>query len=210
MYTPHLMPYLDSLVPERDPVLQAMEARAEETGFPIIGPASGYFCYQMARLSGARRIFEMGSGFGYSTAWFARAVQENGGGEVHHVVWDQKLSGEARRYMDALGYGASVQYHVGEAVETLRHVAGPFDLIFNDIDKKAYPESLVVIAAKLRPGGLLIVDNMLWHGRVLDETDSDGSTAAIRELTHRLVTSEQWVTTLVPIRDGLSLSYKRT
>jgi caffeoyl-CoA O-methyltransferase len=84
--------HLTGLIPERPPVLQSMEREAEETGFPIIGPAAGYQCYQLARLIGARRVFEMGSGYGYSTAWFARAVAENGGGEVHHVVWDQQLS----------------------------------------------------------------------------------------------------------------------
>lgn len=69
-----------------------MEAYAREAHFPIIGPTAGQFCYLMARAIGARRIFEMGSGFGYSTAWFARAVKENGGGTVFHVVWDEALT----------------------------------------------------------------------------------------------------------------------
>ena len=75
-------------LPPRDPELQAMEAAATKTSFPIIGPAAGYFCYLVTRLSGARSVFELGSGFGYSTAWFARGVKENGGGVVHHTVWD--------------------------------------------------------------------------------------------------------------------------
>ena len=81
--------YLDSLVPARSETLQEMEAYAREHGFPIIGPASGHLCYQTARMIKATRIFELGSGYGYSTAWFAKAVQENGGGEVHHSVWDK-------------------------------------------------------------------------------------------------------------------------
>jgi len=88
--------HLNGLVPPRPARLQTMEAEADRTGFPIIGPAAGHACYLLARLSGARSVFEMGSGFGYSTAWFARAVEENGGGEVHHVVWDQALSNQAR------------------------------------------------------------------------------------------------------------------
>src|SRR6476660_2420151 len=92
----HLGDYLDGLVPPRPPEMQAMEAYAQEVGFPIIGPASGYICYQIARMIGARRIFELGSGYGYSTAWFAKAVQENGGREVHQVVWDEQLSQMAR------------------------------------------------------------------------------------------------------------------
>lgn len=86
--------YLDHLVPARAAELQTMEAYAKETGFPIIGPSAGQLCYQVARMIGARRVFELGSGYGYSTAWFARAVQENlaqggaggGAGVVHHVV----------------------------------------------------------------------------------------------------------------------------
>lgn len=209
LHAPQLMDYLDSLVPEREQELQSMEARAKETGFPIIGPAAGYFCYQLARIAGARRIFEMGSGFGYSTAWFARAVRENGSGEVHHVVWDEKLSREARKYLHNLGYSDLVHYHVGEAVQVLREATGPFDLIFNDIDKEGYPASLPVIAGKLRPGGLLIIDNMLWSGRVFDAQDKSRSTEGIREATRLLSESNEWVTTLVPIRDGLLVAYKR-
>ena len=95
-YKDALEKYLDGLVPERPSELQKMEAYAREHSFPIVGPASGQACYQIARMVKARRIFELGSGYGYSTAWFARAVQENGGGEVHHVVWDAQLSKIAR------------------------------------------------------------------------------------------------------------------
>src|ERR1041384_6544801 len=116
--------YLDSLVPARPPDMQVMEAYAKEVKFPIIGPASGYLCYQVARMIGARRIFELGSGYGYSTAWFARAVQEQGGGVVHHVVWDEDLSRRARGHLGALGYGDIVAYHVGEAVQALRAADG--------------------------------------------------------------------------------------
>jgi predicted O-methyltransferase YrrM len=210
MPTPPLAPeaqaYLDQLVPPRPAELAAMEARAREIGFPIIGPSAGYFCYLVARLAGARRVFELGSGFGYSTAWFARAVVENGGGEVHHVVWDEDLSAQARGHLAALGYGQVVRYTVGEAVAALAEAEGPFDLIFNDIDKEGYPASLDVIAAKLRPGGVLLVDNVLWSGRVLDPSDSSADTAAIRELTRRVTTDPAWQASIIPIRDGLLLA----
>src|SRR5439155_12201731 len=102
--------YLEGLVPARPAEMQAMEAYAREHKFPIIGPASGYLCYLIARLTGARRIFELGSVYGYSTAWFARAVQENlalsgvEGGVVHHVVWSEELSQKARGHLSKLGY----------------------------------------------------------------------------------------------------------
>ena len=185
-----------------------MEAYARDHDFPIIGPASGQCCYLLTRLLRARRVFELGSGYGYSTAWFARGVQENGGGEVHHVVWDQSLSARALRHLAALGYDNIVRYHVGEAVETLRATAGPFDIIFLDIDKPGYPAAIPVIADRLRRGGVLIVDNMLWSGRVFDESDTAPATLAIREATRMLTRSADWVSTIVPIRDGLMVAMK--
>lgn len=199
---------LDGLVPERPLTMRNMEQRARDDGFPIIGPAAGHFCYLVARMIGARSVFELGSGFGYSTAWFARAVVGNGGGTVDHVVWDEKLSADAKSYMVELGYGGVVRFTMGEAVQALTDADGPFDLIFNDIDKKAYPAALDVVERKLRPGGVLITDNVLWSGRIFDESDNTEQTEAIREFTRRVSTSPAWSTTIVPIRDGLAVSVR--
>lgn len=204
-----LQAYLTTLVPPREPELQAMERYADEHDFPILGPVSGYYCYQLAILLKARSVFEMGSGYGYSTAWFARAVQENGGGVVHHTVWDEKLSGMAKQHLAKLGFADLIQYHLAEAVETLRNTAGPFDIIFNDIDKEAYPTSLPLIKERLRPGGLLIIDNMIWHGQILDDNDHEKSTEAIRRFTHAVTTDPDWIVSLAPLRDGLIVAYKK-
>jgi len=205
---PEISRYLDDLVPERPAELQEMERIAESTNFPIIGPASGQLCYLVARLIGARRIFELGSGFGYSTAWFARAVRENGGGEVHHVVWDADLSDRARKHLDQLGYADLVRYHVAEAVETLRATEGPFDLIFNDITKRDYPASIDAILPKLRRGGVLIIDNMLWSGRILDAADQSPDTEGVRAVTRRIMESSDWIASIVPVRDGVLVAYR--
>ena len=206
---PEVKNYLEELVPPRPAEMQAMEAYAREHDFPIIGPVAGYLCYQVARMIGARRIFELGSGYGYSTAWFAQAVQENGGGSVHHVVWDEQLSTMARGHLNQLGYDSLVQYTVGEAVQALRQADGPFDLIFNDINKDAYPASLPVIAEKLRPGGVLIIDNILWSGRIFDENDQSAATQGVREVTRLLTTDPAWIASLMPVRDGVIVAYKR-
>jgi caffeoyl-CoA O-methyltransferase len=206
---PHLAQYLEGLVPARPPEMQAMEEYARRAGFPIVGPASGHLCYLIARMVRARTVFELGSGYGYSTAWFARAVQENGGGTVWHVVWNQELSRRAQNHLDALGFGGLVKYRVSEAVQALREADGPFDLIFNDINKHAYPEALPVIAEKLRPGGVLIVDNMLWHGQVLAADDHSPDTEGVREFTHQITTDPAWIASIIPIRDGLLLALKK-
>ncbi len=198
-----LSQYLESLVPARPAELVRMEAIARQTVFPIIGQTAGWFCYQLTRLVNARTVFELGSGYGYSTAWFARAVRENGGGVVHHVVWDEELSRRAREHLKALALDDLVRFEVSEAVDALSRQAGPFDLIFNDIDKQDYPRSLAVIRDKLKSGGLLITDNALWQGRIFDSNDTAPHTEGVRELTRLLCTSNEWTTSLVPIRDGL-------
>jgi caffeoyl-CoA O-methyltransferase len=201
--------YLDGLVPTRPAEMQAMEAYAEKRNFPIIGPASGYLCYQIARLIQARRVFEMGSGYGYSTAWFARAVQENGGGQVHHVVWNDELSQQAKQHLHILGFDGIIQYQVSEAVQALKATQGEFDLIFNDIDKEGYPASLPIIAEKLRPGGVLIIDNMIGHGRIFDSADLSPATRGVREFTQLIAHDPSWIVSLVPIRDGMIIAYKK-
>ncbi|MEX1247818.1 MAG: O-methyltransferase [Anaerolineales bacterium] len=200
--------YLTNLVPPRAPELRKMEAYAEKEGFPIIGPICGYLCYQLARTLGATRVVELGSGYGYSTAWFAQAVKENGGGEVHHVVWDEKLSNLARQHLKVLGYEGIVKYTVGEAIQTLHAAKAPFDIIFMDIEKEDYVKALYEIYAKLRKGGLLIIDNMLWGGRIFDQKDQASSTRAIRETTGMLASNDRWLASLIPIRDGLLVATK--
>jgi len=201
--------YLATLVPPREPEMQVMEKHAEKNDFPIIGPACGYYCYQLARMLNARSIFELGSGYGYSTAWFAKAVKENGGGVVHHTVWDDELSKQAKDHLSKLGSADVVQFHNAEAVATLRQTPGPFDIIFNDIDKDGYPDSLPVIKEKLRSGGILIIDNMIWHGQILDPNDHEKSTEAIRRFTRDITTDSDWIVSLAPMRDGMIVAYKK-
>ena len=201
--------YITSLIPPREAELVEMEAYAEKNDFPIIGPACGYYCYQLARMMKAKSVFELGSGYGYSTAWFAKAVRENGGGVVHHTVWEDELSERARRHLVKLGSADLVHFHVSEAVEALTQTEGPFDIIFNDIDKQAYPASLPVIKEKLRSGGLLIIDNMLWSGRIFDSKDTSPSTQGVREFTRSIIEDMDWIVSLAPMRDGMIVAYKK-
>ncbi len=205
---PKLTEYLTNLVPPRPRELQKMEAYADKHDFPIIGPICGHLCYQLARAVKAKRVFELGSGYGYSTAWFAQAVEENGGSEVHHVVWDEKLSAMAREHLKELGYEGLIKYTVGEAVQALDATKGPFDVIFMDIDKQDYVKAVPTIYAKLKVGGLLIVDNILWSGRIFDAKDQSPETEAIRELTGVLTSSDRWVASVIPLRDGLMVATK--
>ncbi|MFN3491351.1 MAG: O-methyltransferase, partial [Anaerolineales bacterium] len=197
--------------------MQEMEAYAEKNNFPIIGAACGYYIYQLARMINAKSIFELGSGYGYSTAWFAKALREtcaeqgrsDGGGVVHHTVWDENLSQMAKQHLVKLGSDKFVKFHVSEAVEALKKTEGLFDIIFNDIDKQQYPASLPVIKSKLRSGGVLIIDNMLWSGRIFDRKDTSPATEGVREFTKQITNDKDWIVSLVPMRDGMIVAYKK-
>jgi predicted O-methyltransferase YrrM len=108
-----------------------------------------------------------------------------------------------------LGSADLVQFHVSEAVEALKKTEGPFDIIFNDIDKEAYPASLPFIKEKLRRGGLLIIDNMLWHGRIFDKKDNSPATQGVHEFTKQITQDPDWIVSLAPMRDGMIVAYKK-
>ena len=210
LFHPNLLEYLEGLVPARNEIMNEMEAYAREIKFNIVGPAAGQLMYLVARMICAKRVFELGSGYGYSTAWFARAVRENGGGEVHHVVWHEDLSQKAQGYLGRMGYADLMHYHVGEAVGVLEQTEEQFDLIFNDIDKDGYPTSIAEIKRKLRPGGVLLIDNTLWHGRIFDPNDQSADTVGVREVNAMLAQDEDFIVSLLPIRDGVILAYRNT
>jgi caffeoyl-CoA O-methyltransferase len=208
LIAPELDQYIRGLLPPRHPVVAEMEEQARQRDIPIVGPAVATLLATLARSIGARRVFELGSGYGYSTIWFAKAVRDNGGGEVCHTVWDEGLSARARRNVEEAGLSGIVRFHMGEAVAALRETQGPFDVIFNDIDKQGYPESLPLIKERLRPGGVLIIDNMLWHGAIFDANDRSPMTEGVREVTRLIHTDPDWAPSLVPIRDGLITACK--
>lgn len=205
---PALTAYIEGVIPARPPVLQEMETYAAQRKFPIVGPVVGQLFYLLTRASGARRVFELGSGFGYSTAWFAMAVRDNGGGEVHHVVWDDGLSQQARGYLGRLGLTGVVRFTVGEAVAALDGTSGEFDVIFNDIEKDGYPASFPVMKAHLRRGGILLVDNMIWRGRAMDPAVDDPATRGVREITRLLFSDPDLTGVIVPLRDGVFVGHK--
>jgi predicted O-methyltransferase YrrM len=199
--------YLHALASPQDAVLREMELFAAEHNFPIVGPQVGRLLDVLARASGAKRVFELGSGFGYSAYWFARAVGE--GGEVVLTDLSEERAELARWFLDRGGLAGRVRTEVGDALEILDRTPGEFDLVFNDIDKERYPEVLDRAAGALRHGGLLISDNMLWYGTVLEERPIEPSAVAVKELTRRLFESPEFTTVLLPLRDGVTVSVRR-
>jgi caffeoyl-CoA O-methyltransferase len=205
--TPEIESYLQRLQPSPDPVLEEMERVAEQRQFPIIGPLVGRLCEQLARAIGARSVFEMGSGFGYSTYWFARAVPPSG--QIIHTDADPANGAEAAQWLARGGLAERVRCETGDACAILRRHPGPFDIVFIDIDKEAYPEALELALPRVRSGGLIITDNVLWYGRVAEPASADPATRAILEYTRRAFSAPELLTTLLPLRDGVAVSLKR-
>jgi len=204
---PAIERYLHELSNPRDPILREMEVLAAERRFPIVGPMVGRLLHLLTRLVRARRVIELGSGFGYSAYWFARALPP--GGSVILTDRDGRQAAEAASFLERGGYADRVRIEVGDALEIIDRVGGEFDIVFNDIDKAEYPRVLDKAAAALRPGGLLISDNMLWFGAVLDEAPSDPATRGVQELTRLLYASPEFETVLIPLRDGVTVSTYR-
>jgi predicted O-methyltransferase YrrM len=199
--------YLFSLLPPRDEVLTEMEAEATKRKIPIVGPAVARILHQLALMIGAKKIFEMGSAIGYSTIWWARAVGKDG--HVYYTDGDQKNANEARGYFERAGVADRIHIGVGDALELISEQKEQFDIVFNDIDKTDYPRSLKLALPKLRKGGLFISDNVLWSGRVADTKDQEAATKAIREHNRALYDNADLFTTILPIRDGVSVAVKR-
>ncbi|KRT64769.1 MAG: O-methyltransferase family protein [Candidatus Dadabacteria bacterium CSP1-2] len=202
---PKIEEYLRNLNPIQDNVLKEMEELGNERGFPIIGPLVGSLLYQLAIIIGAKRVFDMGSGFGYSAYWFAKALGKEG--LVIFAELSEKNAWLAREFFRRGGLDNRVEIHVGDALQILEETDGEFDVIFNDIDKEYYPLVVDEAYKKLRRGGLFITDNVLWFGRVLTD-DLSPSTKGVKEFTRLLFEEKGFVTTIIPIRDGISLSVK--
>jgi caffeoyl-CoA O-methyltransferase len=195
------------MLPKRDDVLVEMEGYAAEHNVPIVGPAVARVLQQLALTINARTVFELGSAIGYSTIWWARAVGEKG--RVIYTDGDPKNAERARRYFDRAGISNRITLYTGDALEFLSEQKQQYDVIFNDVDKEDYPRVLRLASPRLRKGGLFITDNFLWSGRVAEKNPKDATTKAILEFNRLLYNSEDFYTTILPIRDGLAVALKK-
>jgi predicted O-methyltransferase YrrM len=190
--------YLASLQPARDAALVEMERLAAERGFPIVGPLVGAFLELLARAVGAKRVLELGSGFGYSAFWFARA-----GARVVLTEYDPRNLALARKHLA----GFECEFHAGDAFDALSRLEGPFDIVFCDIDKMQYPRAWKTALPKVRAGGLFITDNTLWYGRVA-EPAPDEDTQGVLEYNRLAFSTPGVITSILPLRDGVAVSLK--
>jgi len=202
---PAVKKYLSEIIPPRDAILADMEAYAKKHDVPIIGPECGRLLYLLTQISGAKRIFEMGSAIGYSAIWFARAA--GAGAEIYFTDGDPKNVELARENVRRAGISDRVPMLTGDAVDLLDTVAGEFDIILIDVYKHQYPDALRKSIPRLKHGGLLITDNVLWSGKVT-EAPKDDATRGIVEFNKMIYSSKELFPVIVPLRDGVAVCRK--
>ena len=199
--------YLYKLLPERDEVVGEMEEYAAQNRIPIIGPAVARMLALFVQVSGAKRIFEMGSAIGYSTIWLARAAGPKA--KVIYTDGDPEKAQRARDYFRRVGVAKRIEVRVGNALELVKKAPGTFDLIFNDVDKHQYPDALHAALPKLRRGGLFITDNTLWSGKAARPAPPDDlDTQGVQEFNRLIYASKNLYPVLIPLRDGVTVCQK--
>ncbi|MCX7099245.1 MAG: O-methyltransferase [Methylococcales bacterium] len=209
---PAIETYMRGLLDSTDhPVALAMEALAEQNNFPIVGRLVGVFLETQAKMINARRIFEFGSGYGYSAYWFAKAVGEQG--QVICSEADLVNKDKAEAYLQAAGLADRVDFRAGMAQEIFKQTQGMFDICYNDVDKGDYPEIWQLAKDRIRPGGLYIADNVLWRGRVAATHYKDvfqGWTEAIRAHNQLIFDDPDFDAFINPTRDGVLVARRKS
>jgi predicted O-methyltransferase YrrM len=207
---PRVEQYIRQTEASSSDVLQEMEAMARRTGFPIVGPQVGHLIQAVVAAGRPRRVLELGSGFGYSAIWAASVLPA----EATILCTDLAPENEqlAREFYDRAGHTPRLDYEIGDALDIARRLVGTepesFDFIFNDVDKEWYGESFDVAVKLLSPGGVLMTDNTLWYGYVAEPSRKDEATEAVRVYNRKACEHPNLVTSIVPIRDGVTVSTK--
>lgn len=208
---PEQASYLDRLLPPRDPLRSEMERVAAERKLPISDPEVGRLLGILARSIGARRILEVGTLIGYGTLCLARAAVE---ARVLSIEMDAGLLAEARGFLERGGVIDRVELIQGEALAVLggdSKIEGPFDLVYLDATKTEYRRYLDLLLPKLRVGGLVVVDNLLWGGKVATYADSDEddeTTEALQSFNGYFMIHPQLEAVVLPLGDGLGVATK--
>ena len=201
---PEQAEYLGVLLPPSEPLLAEMEREAAERDIPISDPALGRLLELLARSCGARRILEIGTAIGYGALCLARGAP---GATIVSLDRDPEMQTEAATWLERGGVADRVELHCGEALEMLPALVGPFELAYIDADKMHLRRFLDLLLPKLGVGGLVVVDNLLWKGRVAGD-DVDEETEAIRAFNGYFMMHPQLRSVLLPLGDGVGLATK--
>lgn len=203
--------YLAILTRVPHPHIDVVRESGDAQGLPIVDPRTGALLHALVRVTGARRVLEIGTAIGYSSLWMATALPDDG--SLITLERDRERAIEARAHFDAAGLSERISVMIGDASQYLHKVAGPFDLIFQDGDKASYSTFLDRLIALLRPSGVLVTDNVLWHGEVIpgfvaEPQRAAADAAAIASYNQTLAADTRLYTTFLSVGDGVAISVR--
>ena len=198
--------YITELTIDPSKILDEMHDYALKKGIPIVGPLVGNFLLVISLITKSKKIFELGSGFGYSAYWFAKAVGVDG--RIICTDYSKENMDKAYYFFKKAGLENVLEFETGNSLEILNKTDEKFEIIFNDVDKEFYPDVIDIAYDKLIKGGLLITDNVLWNGRVLED-DNLPSTRGVKNFNESICADLRFITSILTLRDGVSISYKK-
>ncbi len=204
-----LQQYIDDHSMEESDLLKALDRETHQKVLQprmLSGSYQGRLLALLAKMIGPKKILEVGTYTGYATLCMAEGLTT--GGSIDTIDHNEELADMQRRYFDQSPYGSQIVQHLGEAKDILKTLAGPYDLVFLDADKENYPHYFDLIIDKLETGGVILSDNVLWSGKVLEKA-TDEATSALQEYNHKINTDVRVETVVLPIRDGLTITRKR-
>ncbi|WP_224267783.1 O-methyltransferase [Haloprofundus salinisoli] len=203
--------------PDPDETLIEMDEYAAAEGFPHVGPEVGATLRLLARMTDAKRIFEFGSGYGYSAYWFAQALPEDG--EIILTEVDRDELELARHYLSKGGFDALARYELGDALETIERYDGPFDVVLIDHQKHRYLEAFDAVREDVPVGGVIVADNAITAGPIefdklvavatgAERDDLNKFTRGIADYLQTVKEDLAFETVVLPIGNGIAVSYR--
>lgn len=210
--------FVAATAPEPDALAREMDAYADEQGFPHVGPAVGGTLRMLARMVNAKRVFEFGSGFGYSAHWWAQALPDDG--EIVLTEFDADELDDAREFMSRGGFDDLARYEHGDAMDAIERYDGPFDAVLIDHQKERYADAFHAVRDKVPAGGVVVADNAVTAGIVdfdallahfADDAGLDGESEATRgiaEYLHTVRADDAFETIVLPLGEGIAVSYR--
>ena len=204
-----LQQYIDDHSMEESDLLKALDRETHQKVLQprmLSGSYQGRLLALLAKMIEPKKILEVGTYTGYATLCMAEGLST--GGSIDTIDYNEELSDIQRRYFDQSPYRSQIVQHLGEAKDVIKTLTGPYDLVFLDADKENYPHYFDLVIDKLETGGVILSDNVLWSGKVLEKA-TDEATSALQEYNHKINTDARVETIILPIRDGLTITRKR-
>lgn len=205
IFTESLYSYISNFIPNINDTLEEVAIKAKKEGQPVVSKDAGYFLHLITKVFNPKRVLEVGCNIGYSALWISTALND---GILETIDVREDFTRVARQNFINAGVSDKIIIHLEPAIECIPKLDGLYDMVFIDAMKKEYKDYLDLILPKVRKGGLILVDNTIWSGRVVNE-EKDPTTKAVDEFNKYMASHEQIDSLILSIGDGLTFGVKK-